>query len=422
MSGLSGGTRSVASERSPRPRRSVALPIWAGLVALIATRATWAAYEPFPMPDPSRRWAVNATVRGEYDDNIFTTATSPQDSFKAIIEPQVLLNIPLEQTFFGLRYNYGGTWYTDRPGDDYDQSHSADLLFSHTFTPRLTLDLRDNMRFGQEPELVEQSAGTPVVVRRRGDYLYNNLNGKLSYNLSRRWTAAVSGGWERWRYDDAAVATANDRDDYQATLSALYAIDPRTVVGGNYRFGVTDYVNPAPLPAAPDSRDATSHILYVSGVRRFNPQFSAQVSAGAELRLYEDGQDDLGPYVDGAVQYTYAPESLVRGGIRYVFTDTEQSTFRSAESAVLFAHIAHRITGKFHAGGDVLLAFNTFTESLVGGPDADETVLQLAVRLTYKFTRWCNGEFHYTFDDVSSDLPNSDFDRNRVSLGVRLVY
>jgi hypothetical protein len=404
-----------------------AIRVWVGATAIavtmVAGQAVWPAYEPARLQDPSKRWAVTLSLRGEYDDNIFTTSSNQQSSVKGIIEPQVLVNFPGEQTFVGFRYGYSAVVYENRPGDQIDESHLVDVLFSHTFNPRLTLDMRDTFRRGVEPELVEVQANLPVVTRRRGDYFFNDAKGSVSYELGRRWVMTVRGNWQHWRYDDTEVGLINDRDMYQTGLGMAYALDRRTTVGLNYGYGRIEYSE----PGSEDARNSESHSVYVGWVRRFTPQLSLQINGGVEAREFGDGAQQTAPVVDTSISYNYGPESAVTAGFRYSIATTEVGDFRSVDEAGLYARVGHRITPKLRVGLDALYVRDTFENPTPGaGVSAgiEETVLRLALTVSYTFTKWLYGDLAYTYDRVESDITVGDrsFERNRVSLGLRLTY
>ncbi len=394
--------------------RRVVLAWW------LPVAAAWAAYEPVKLPDASKRWAVSVNLRGEYDDNIFTTASNEVSSLKSIVEPQILVNFPGDQTFAGLRYTYRLTYYENRPSDSTDQQHTVDLLFSHTFNPRLTLDVRDQLRRGVEPEVVDLESGVPVILRRRGDFLYNNLNGTISYNLSRRWVTSVRGSWQYWDYDVAAVASNDNRNIYDSTLSFLYAVDRLTTAGVNYRYGRIDYDQ----AGTNDFRNSDSHLGYLTLLRRFTPRFSARLDGGVELREFDNGDSQVAPLVDASATFNYAPRSSVGGGVRYSIQTTEVSTFRSADSLSFFGRLTHSLTPKLSVGGNVVLVLDSLENPTTAGAatNLEEVELRVSLNLRYQFTPWCIGDAAYTFETVDSDIAGEDFDRNRVSVGVRLVY
>lgn len=389
------------------------------LASLAAVATTWAAYEPVKLPDSSRRWSVTLTTRGEFDDNIDTSASNERSSWKGIVEPQLQVNAPFDQTFVGFRYQYRAVYFERRESEPVDQEHLADLTLAHTVNPRLQLDLREQLRRGVEPELIEERTGDQFIRRRQGDYLYSSLNGGLSYNLSQRWTTSVRGGWDLWDYD-RADSSINDRDVYRGTVAVNYGLDRRTAAGLGYQFYHVGY----DVPGTNDQRNSDSHIVYLSGVRRFNPQLSGQTNVGLELREFGDGANDLGPWVDASLTYNYGPQSAATLGFRYSITTTEVGTFRSADSADIYGQITHRVTAKILVSGTATVSLDSFSNPVgpVGDDSFTEEILSLAVAARYQFTRWLSGDVRYNFDQVTSDFAGRDFVRNRVSIGCRLVY
>jgi hypothetical protein len=390
------------------------------LVWLAGANVTHAAYEVYQLPDPSRRWSVNVSLREGYDDNVNTSSANKQGATTTAIEPQLLVNIPLETTSFGLRYTYGATYYSTH-GSTIDQSHRAELAFSHTFTSRLALSMSDNVVRGLQPELVQLTTGVPVITRIRGDYLYNDLNGTLSYALLQRWTLSVGGTWQLWRYDDLAISIANDLDQYEATLAAFYAISPRTSVGVNYQYGMVNYVN----QGTAGSRNSKSNTGFLSLVRRFNPKLSLQVNGGYELRDFDDGTSESAPSVNASLSFNYAPRSAVTAGFSYQLSTTEVATYRATEAASLFGQINHAFTPKFNALANVAYSLFTFRSPTPGSllpPGLQETGFQTGLTLTYEFQRWLSADLRYTYTQATSDLAGRSFDRNQVSMGLRFTY
>ncbi|NQU09287.1 outer membrane beta-barrel protein [bacterium] len=394
----------------------------AGVMLLVAGAGSVAraVQEPFPLRDATRPWGVTLNTRGEYDDNIHTAPSNTVSGWKGIIEPQLLLNLPGEQTFLGLRYNYRATVYEDRPGDEVDHAHTGNLILSHAFTPRLAADLRNRLVRGVEPELVETEQGVPLVTRRRGDYFYNDVNGSVRYNLSRRWVGSLEADWTLWRYDDAP-ADRDDRDLYSGTLGAAYAVDPRTTVGLNYRFLRIDYQQ----SGTNDLRNSDSHFGYVSLVHRFNPLLSGQLNAGAEYRDFGDGTTQTSPDVNANLSYAYARGSALTAGLRYGIATTEAAGYRSTDSLVGYGQVTHRLTPKFFAGANLAYTHSTFENPAPGlglPSGTSESTLTTGVSLRYEFTSWCSASGGYSFDRVDSDVAGRGYDRNRAWLGLRLAY
>lgn len=391
----------------------------AAVIAFGAATSASGVHDPLRLPDPTRKWSVTLSTRGEFDDNINTTASNKRSSFKAVAEPQLLVNLPAEQTFVGFRYSYRVDYAENRDPDPVDQAHQVDLLLSHTVNPRLQLGLNERVRRGIEPEIVDRIAGDPYVRRRRGDFFHNDLSGSVSYNLTRRWNMQVRGGWSRWDYDEA-VASVDDRHVYRGTIEAVYAIDRRTETGAGYQYTRVDFDRPGPQ----STRNADSHVGYLVLVRRINPQLSASVNVGGEWREFDDGTSATGPWVDATVTYNYAPQSALRGGVRYSISTADLASYRVNDSCDIFGRITHRLTAKASLSAEANFSWDTYSKpfNLLVQDEIDEEGLSVSLSLRYRFTNWFSGDVGYILTQVWSEVDTREYTRNRIYLGCRFQY
>lgn len=391
----------------------------AAVIAFGAATSASGVHDPLRLPDPTRKWSVTLSTRGEFDDNINTTASNKRSSFKAVAEPQLLVNLPAEQTFVGFRYSYRVDYAENRDPDPVDQAHQVDLLLSHTVNPRLQLGLNERVRRGIEPEIVDRIAGDPYVRRRRGDFFHNDLSGSVSYNLTRRWNMQVRGGWSRWDYDEA-VASVDDRHVYRGTIEAVYAIDRRTETGAGYQYTRVDFDRPGPQSA----RNADSHVGYLVLVRRINPQLSASANVGGEWREFDDGTSATGPWVDATVTYNYAPQSALRGGVRYSISTADIASYRVNDSFDIFGRITHRLTAKASLSAEANFSWDTYSKPFnpLVQDEIDEEGLSVSLSLRYRFTNWFSGDVGYILTQVWSEVDTREYTRNRIYLGCRFQY
>jgi hypothetical protein len=393
---------------------------WFLFATILGAPAARATYEPFPLPDRSRRWSVTLSTSFGYDDNYNTAVAGGNDSYIYYLTPELFVNVPLEQTFLGLRYLYGLT-YSSVLGN-LDQAHSVDLLFSHTFTPRLSLDMRNEFRRGIEPELVTLVSGVPLVTRRRGDYIYDRVTGSLSYMLTPRWSVTLEGNGELWRYDEGTFSSANDRNSYGGTVSLSRMLKPTTSMGANYAYGKSEYVG----TSTNSVRDSQSHSLYASMSHRFSPRLSLQVSAGATLAQFEDGSRSTSPYFSSALSFSYAGDGWITAGASYLFSTTEVTDFRSMDTALVFCRASHGLTERLRltaeAGYAIASFENPVSQFFPLSSVREERTMRFGLGLRYEFRRWMSFSMSYWHDDVTSDVLDRSFDRNRLSMGLRFTY
>ncbi len=364
---------------------------------------------------------MTVSANGGYDDNAFTTESDKDGGFTVGGGVGLLVNLPMKQTFVGMRYNYGANY-----GDvkqDVDQSHTADLIYAHTFNPRLNLSITERFRAGIEPELVEQISGVPIVTRQRGDYFYNSISSTLTYSLSRRWSLSLGGGWERWMFDEESVALVNDRDSYSASVGANYSLSPRTFVGGNYRYGSTFYED----PSADGDRDTESHSLFANFSHRFTPKLGLSLDAGASMATFADGTQDPTPLFALSLGYSLTPQSSMNFGFNYSFSLTEVAQYQSSDVATIFLSANHRFGRKVSVNGSIAYSRSTYDNPGPLAPPTTPTGLKeetfrFGLAANYDFTKWVSVNLAFTHEEVLSDLSGRSYDRNRVSMGMRFAY
>ena len=413
---------------------------WPAGIAAVAAAAAWLAhvsngwalYEPYRLRDPSRRWEVTLGTSVGYDDNINTVEQNPTSSFTTSVEPELLLNVPFEQSFLGLRYRYNLAYYDQRIANQIDQSHSADVLYSHTFSPRFSLDLQNQFRHGLNPDLVQVVAGVPLVTELRGNYNYDALSGTLSYGLTRRCSISLDAGGEYWRFDEAKASMDNDRNSDRIGISSLYAVSPRFQVGGGYRYTRTDYREDLRIPVSffvqvisAEARSSDTHEGFLAVVGRFNPQLSGRLTVGGQFQEFGDGTQSSSPSVDSSLTYNYGPQNTITAGFRYSIRSAELSEFRSSESALLYGEIGHWITSRCRAalsGSYNIDMFQNPTVTLPPPVPDSEDSLSVSLGLTYEFRSWCRATCNFTHTEVTSDLVSRSFQRNVVGVGVRFIY
>jgi hypothetical protein len=411
--------------------------VW-GAVALLAWPAASFAELRLTAPgDPTRQWNVSVETSAGYNDNVNTTpdaGSNRQSSVTYRVSPDVGLRYTRDRTSAQLRYTYAATFYDERPTSKPDEAHLFDASLTHAFTPRLAVNLGDTFRHGVEPELVEQQiSGTPLITRRRGSYFYNSLSGGANYQMSTRWTLSLAQSWDRWWFDNAEQAANNDRDEFSTLVSSSYALNPRTFVGGSYRFSQTAY---SVSSATNDLRDSSSHAVYATLVRRVNPQVVGQINAGLQFAGFT-GATDLSPYVNAGGSYNFGHNSTLAAGFTYSIQLTEVAAYRSANQTAGYVSLHHQFGQKLRGVMTFAYILSTYQNlnPLYKNPNditqkssVTETAYRVTAGLHYDFTRWAGLFLNYSYDVVDSDLDNKitgtfrSFDRHQVNSGLRLTY
>ncbi|HXI83891.1 MAG TPA: hypothetical protein VNL17_07350 [Verrucomicrobiae bacterium] len=398
--------------------------------------------------DPNRNWGVTATETVGYDDNFNAVEKNPQAGVRYISDLKFRANVPLERFFAGMQYDYGVTYPRDINLGGIDETHNLSAGATYTVNPRLTLNANENFVTSLEPQLVQGAAKAPVTIVQAGTYVYDSAGGGVVYSLSPRWNVSANGSWDIWRYQEAAIATNNDREDYTATLSALYLFDSRTTVGLNYQVGENVFVNPGTNSA----RNAISHTLYLSAVRRFNPRLSLSINGGYTVRYSPDGSQSTSPSLYGSLVYNYGPINTITLTVAQSLSEATVGVtgqFSAQQNTSFVAEISHRLTTRLRVIGDITYVYSSFTQPLGGGggpsgpvavggfqnptfigPVGGATIspndqaLTLHLGLNYAFRSWVSAVLNYDYYQLTSSEAAlvQPYTRNQASAGISLVY
>ncbi|MBI3849231.1 MAG: outer membrane beta-barrel protein [Verrucomicrobia bacterium] len=422
----------------------------AGLVAFGAA-GLQAAYAPgLSTQETSKPWSISATLRGFYDDNYNTApaGTNKLDSFGFEVMPKLGLNLPLDQTYIGLRYIYDLKYYIDREKNKYDQTHQFDAILSHTFTERYSLDLTDSFALAQEPELLEPSGGT--LVRTEG----NNIRNRAAVNFNAQLTTllGLALGYSNTFVDydqtddDKNVIPPSrsyllDRMEHLANIDLRWQMLRQTVGVLGYQFGIVDFMSnetiasPIPPPATvpADSRNNRSHYVYIGADQTFRPDLTGSVRVGGQYVDYFNDStrgNIISPYANASLTYNYTTGSSVQLGVRHGRNATDIAVL-DQESTGVYLQLNHRITpnltgnlmGQFQhsvANGS-RLNDGTATGGIPADGEVDNFYL-VGLNLAYRFNQYLSAEVGYNYDRLISDLSGRSFSRNRAYVGVTASY
>jgi hypothetical protein len=418
-----------------------------GLVTVGITGVS--AYSPgLQGPDATKTWSVSATLRGFYDDNYAYGYSNQQerDSFGFNIAPSVQFNLPLEQTYLGLRYLYSGKYYEDRSSDAWDHSHQVDLRLNHAFSERYSVDLSNTFVVAQEPELLDNG----VPYRTEGDNIRNRARFLASAQLTRLLGVQLGYNNVYWNYDqDQVVAPGGvfqraslsgllDRVEHLIVGNLRWQALPETTAIVGYNFGITHYTGDQQIAwldpfqtirVKSKDRDNVSHYVYAGVNHAFLRNASASLKLGATRIDYDNdriNEDKWIPYVDVSASYGYARGGNVQIGFVHSFYATDVIApfggriTGSQESSTVYGMISHQITPKLVAIANVRYQDSTFDGGLYG--DQSDQFFSAGINLTYQINRFLSCEAGYNFDRLNSDIPGRSYDRNRVYIGVTATY
>jgi hypothetical protein len=370
------------------------------------------------------KWTVGLDVI--WDDNTTPTGTFDGDETFSL-NPYVGVSIAnvTPQTTLDVYARLGVIYYLDKPNavgadDTYTQARIS-VNLNHRFNERLRFTSRNLLTHELEPDYASGFASN----RQSGEYLSFQTDNSVGYRWTQRFATYTGFQLNGLYYDNAANA---DRFTWTLYNQFRYQISPQSVLTASYRYSETDGDGVA--------SDSTNQYLLVGIEHRYSPNTILILNTGAQFRDVEGGVDNnsTNPYLELSVNSQVNTQFSIRGYVRYGVEDNdtvvglpalveydERLTFRIGASA------EYQLSPSLSLFGGVNVITTSYESGnfIVGGlpaPDGDETLLNLYVGASLKLTEYLYGTLTYNFTDSDSDIPNRDYDRNRVSVGIRAEF
>jgi hypothetical protein len=271
----------------------------------------------------------------------------------------------------------------------------------------------------------------------------------MDMELSRQFSTSF--GYENTLYDYSEDGAGSysallDRMEHLGKADIRWHVRPDTIALLGYQYGVVSYkgkdslIPGAPLVSGttsdPQIRDAFSHYLFVGADHSFTGQLRASARVGAQYTKYDDlpsgssqDDDDLTPYADASLSYTYAEASALTVGVRHAKNPTDIAFLNPGadvtatldqETTTLYGVVSHKITSQLTGSLIGQMQHSTFHEG--SADDQVDDLYMVGVNLFYNINRFLGAEAGYNFDRLDSDLSQRSFSRNRVYIGLRASY
>jgi hypothetical protein len=397
-------------------------------------------------------WNVGSTLRGFYDDN-YTVSHTKNSSFGFEVSPSVSANVALQQTDIGVKYTFGLYFYLKRSNDGqppFDYTHQADLWLDHAFNERYKLNVSDSFVVAQDPKLVQ--GGTPQRVS--GNNVANRGLITLNAEWTREFSTSTHYGNNFYLFSNNGGGTPDPANPTDAALlnrieqnfgnDFQWNYTDQTMFFVGYTFSwvrytgnaaISDYAgfkpNGNPAYYTSESRNYNSHYGYLGVTEEFSPNLTGTARVGA---YYTDNYADpispyneLAPYADINVVYTYIPGSYVQAG----FTQNQNSTDVVAPSSsghltqyqntsTIYGTVNHQITPLLTGSLIGQYSYFSYQDGQYGGSGDNE--LYSGVSLTYEINHNISANAGYNFDELFSNIAGRSYSRNVVYLGLTANY
>lgn len=374
------------------------------------------------------KWVVGMDLI--YDDNV---TPGYGDDNSGAISPYVgasMVNMT-PQTTWDVYAKVGMIYYFDQPSalgadDTYSQTR-AGVNLTHRFSERLRLSSRSFVAYELEPDYTQGFATSRQV----GEYLYWQTDNALGYRWTERLATYTGFNLTGLEYSDT---DNSDRFTWTLYNQFRYQVNPeQTVLTLDYRYAETESNGWA--------SNYTDHYILAGIEHRFSPTMIMIARAGLQIHESDMGGDTTSPYAEVTLRNQVNEQLMVRAYARYGMEvyDTVNyagsgaltSLYEFDERAVLRLGVSgeYAVSPMFTVigGVDYIHAVNDEGRRVQGLGAAtvsglEQDLINLYVGVSVKFNDNLYGSLNYNYTDSTSDFANQEYDRNRVSLGVRYEF
>lgn len=325
------------------------------------------------------------------------------------------------QTTLDVFARLGVIYYLDEPealGADntYGQARVG-VNLTHRFDERLRFTTNNFLSYELEPDYSYGFASN----RQIGEYLYWQTDNSVGYRWTQRFATYTGLQTTDLSYDSVEGA---DTSIWTVYNQLRFQHSSRSVLTASYRYSETD--------SEGNAADSTNQFLLAGIEHRFSPNTILILNTGAQLRDVQglNGDDSTNPYLELALRSQVNTQLGIRGFIRYSVEDYD--------TAVALARYDERLTLRLGVSGDYQLSpslsffsgVNLITTSYESGnffsggaaPVLDEVLVNAYLGASLKFTDYLYGTLTYNLTTTDSDIANREYDRNRVSVGLRAEF
>lgn len=370
------------------------------------------------------KWVVGANLI--FDDNV-SPGYGPQESTLGI-NPNVAMSFVsiTPQTTWDVYVRLGLIYYFDAPDymDDVNPQTRAGVNFVHRFSERLRFSSRNFISYELEPDY---STGYSSA-RQNGAYLLWYTDNSLGFRWTERFATYTGFRLTNTSYEDVAN---NDRFTWEVYNQIRYQLSPQTVLTGDYRYSQTTgngYFT-----------DTSDHFILVGAEHRFSPTTIGIVRAGVQLHEVENGDNTVGPYVEFALNSQITQQLSLRSYARYgIETYNNIQTLPFPIGAVEYGDVQvlrcgisaeYAISPRFSIFGGLDYLPTSYASGHAinwpghpSVPDGDSDIFNAYIGLSMKFNDYLTGTISYNYTNSSSDFFYSDYDRNRISIGLSAEF
>lgn len=362
-------------------------------------------------------WTVGASLG--YDDN--PTPGSDNETAYGVVYVGAAFLSQSPQTTVEFAGRLGYVHYFDDLDfgllkvDQSTPTGSLRLNLTHRVSERLRLSSRNSLAFEYQPDY---SVGSSAI-RQTGAYTRWSTDNSVGYRWSERLGTYTGFIYDGVDYDNP-LAQRNDISAITLYNDFRYQLSPQTVATLTYRY--------ADRNTAGSARDTQNHFIMVGGEHRFSSNSVAIVRAGVQLRSIDGStRDYTSPSAEAAVTTRVNQQLSVKAYGRLSTEDSSRqvgaAVYDNANTMRLGVTGTYRVSQALSLSSGInylSLAYEDGTTTTAD--DVDESLINAFVGFDLQIAEnlYLNGS--YNFEDLSSDEDTREYDRNRMSIGVRATF
>ncbi len=362
-------------------------------------------------------WTAGVNVG--YDDNPTPLLGNEDESLyaQAYIGATFLTNTPQTTLSFGAQV--GVIHYLDNLdvlGQDVDDTSftaSVYLNYTNRISERLRFVSRNRLSYELEPDY---STGFQAQ-RQVGNYLTWSTDNAIGYRWSERLATYTGLRLNGLSYDDLDGA---DRFTWTLYNDFRYQLSERTVATLTYRYSQTEGDGAV--------SDSTNQYILAGLEHRFSQSTTGIIRAGVQLRDVDGGSSSSSPYLEASLRTQVNERFGLRAYARYGVEDYARTLggviYEGSEALRVGFTANYRVSQPLSLTAGVNYAMLTYQDRIgaAGLSSPEEDLFNAFVGFDLKVTDNLSVNGRYNFEDLSSDVGNRDYDRNRYSLGVSTTF
>lgn len=349
------------------------------------------------------------SLKGEYQSNVFQTATNEQDDFLATLVPGVGLELPVGRHRFTGGYRAEFLKFVQRSNQD-TTHHIAGLGMNLDFPVGLLVKLENQFKKTSEPPASDLTG--------RLESLQNNLASSLEYRLADRYSVGLSHSLDYTDFKEQENEFL-DRFENRFGLTGYYRIFPKTSLLLDYTHGRIDYINNT-------ERNATSHSIQ-TGVRgELTAKLQTLFKIGWQIRQSEES--GRGNFTGLVTSGTWNYEMTNRTTWTLL---TERRLIESSfanndffEALVGSLGVNHVFNPRLTLRAKASAGLNEYTRKATVGTktdDRDDFLFGVGAGFNYNFRRWLSISIDYLYNRRDSNFNDFDYKDHRATVGLHFA-